>query len=31
LVKEREDVFDAWVHKNVGEVTEDEVEEIVGL
>ena len=31
LVKEREDVFGGWVHKSVGEVTEDEVEEIVSL
>jgi hypothetical protein len=31
LVKEREDVYDGWVHSSVREVTEDEVEEIVGL
>ncbi|KAL3806174.1 hypothetical protein ACHAXA_000690 [Cyclostephanos tholiformis] len=30
LIKEREDVFNDWVHGNVGEVTEDEVDEIIG-
>ena len=30
LIKEREDIYEGWAHGGVGEVTEDEVDEIIG-
>ena len=30
LLKEKEDMFSGWAHSNVKEVSQDEVDEIIG-